>query len=166
MCSKWKSSKENSHLSHWILHLGVNFIYIYYHILVAADRVRHFQTHDMMTYDETLLTTIIELFTFSILCLKREGEKKTNKLECKMTRQLCVCVCRRLWQRAVCPCWTALPCWPPLRPASTCCTWATMMSAPLWSRSTATGAAAPRSALNSTGRHTSRVPTADNKKLL
>ena len=91
MCSKWKSSKENSHLSHWILHLGVNFIYIYYHILVAADRVRHFQTHDMMTYDETLLTTIIELFTFSILCLKREGgKKKKTNLNAKW-QDNCVC---------------------------------------------------------------------------
>lgn len=84
------------------------------------------------------------------------GEKNFNVtlLLFNVTGQLCVCVCRRLWQRAVCPCWTALPCWPlRLRPASTCCMWATMMSAPLWSRSTATGAAAPRSALNSTGTH-------------
>lgn len=79
-------------------------------------------------------------------------KKSVPKLSFKIMGQLGVCLCRQLWQRAACPCWTALPCWPlRLRPASTCCMWATMMSAPLWSRSTAMGAAAPHSALNSTG---------------
>lgn len=62
------------------------------------------------------------------------------------------CAYRRPWQRAVCPCLTTLPWWTlNQRPASTCYMWATMMSAPLWSRSTATAAAVPRSALTSTG---------------
>lgn len=67
------------------------------------------------------------------------------------TCRLFVCECRRPWQRAACPCSTALWWTRHLQPASTCCTWAMMMSAPRWSRSTATAAAVPPSALSSTG---------------